>query len=82
MFLLCSQKEGSIKNEYPNLKDQQGDGALTLYIKVENLEGLYQRIKNDVYTILKRCTKPFMELMSLQIQDSNSFIVTFSDVLE
>lgn len=78
---LMFQKEESIKDEYPELKDQQGGGALTLYIKVEDLENLCQEIKNDVH-IIKEMHETFYGANEFAIQDPNSFILTFSDVLE
>lgn len=78
---LMFQKKESIKGEYPALKDKQGGGALTFYIKMEGLESMYQEIKNDAH-IIKEMHKTFYGANEFAIQDPNSFILTFSDVLE
>lgn len=78
---LMFQKTESIRDEYPELKGQQSGGALTLYIKVEDLEGLYQEIKDEV-NLIKKMHETFYGANEFAIQDPNSFILTFSDVLE
>ncbi|PAU93270.1 glyoxalase [Aliifodinibius salipaludis] len=78
---LMFQKEESIRDEYPDLKDQKRGGALTLYIKVEDLKSLYQEIKDEV-NLTKEMHKTFYGANEFAIKDPNSFILTFSDVLE
>ncbi|WP_445665838.1 VOC family protein [Fodinibius sp. AD559] len=78
---LMFQKTESIRDEYPELKGQQSGGALTLYIKVEDFEGLYQEIKDEV-NLIKKMHETFYGASEFAIQDPNSFILTFSDVLE
>lgn len=79
--LYFKKKKESIRDKYPELKEQQSGGAFTLYIKVEDLEDLYQEIKDDVH-IIKEMHETFYRANEFAIQDPNSFILTFSDVLE
>lgn len=77
---LMFQKESSIKDEYPELKDQEKGGALTLYIKVDDLEHLFHSIKDEV-NLIKEKHETFYGANEFAIQDPNGFIITFSDIL-
>ncbi|NGP89384.1 VOC family protein [Fodinibius halophilus] len=78
--LIMFQKDSSIKSEYPELKAQQQGGALTLYIKTEDLDHLFQNIKDEVQ-IVKEMHETFYGAHEFAIQDPNGFILTFSDTL-
>ncbi|TYP94801.1 putative conserved protein PhnB, glyoxalase superfamily [Fodinibius salinus] len=75
---LMFQKKESIRDEYPDLKNQKGGGALTFFIKVEDLEDLYQGIKDKV-NLIKDIHETFYGTKEFAIQDPNNFILTFSD---
>ena len=79
--MLMFQKESSIQEEYPALKGLNTGGALTLYIRVENVLEWYEKIKDQV-NLIKPLNKTFYGANEFAIQDPNGFILTFSDILE
>ena len=79
--MLMFQKESSIQEEYPALKGLNTGGALTLYIRVENVSEWYEKIKDQV-NLIKPLNKTFYGANEFAIQDPNGFILTFSDILE
>lgn len=78
--LIMFQKDTSIRGEYPELNNYQEGGALTLYIKVDELQAWYGRIK-DKTNLIKPMNKTFYGANEFAIQDPNGFILTFSDIL-
>lgn len=75
---LMFQEVKSIKNEYPQLKDLKVGGALTLYIRVKNINDLFENIKDQV-TIVKPMNTTFYGTNEFAIEDVNGFILTFSE---
>lgn len=80
VFIMFQQKS-SIQEEYPQLKGMNAGGALTLYIRVEDLLEWYAKIKDQV-NLIKTLHKTFYGANEFAIQDPNGFIITFSDILE
>ncbi|MEN7550124.1 VOC family protein [Rapidithrix thailandica] len=78
---LMFQKEASIQEEYPELQSYTRGGALTLYIKVEDLTAWHEKLKDKV-TFVKPLHKTFYGANEFAIEDPNGFILTFSDILE
>ena len=78
--LIMFQKDHSIREEYPELNDYKQGGALTLYIKVDDLPKWYAHIK-DKTKVIKPLHKTFYGANEFAIQDLNGFILTFSDIL-
>ena len=78
--LIMFQKDRSIREEYPELKNYKEGGALTLYIKMDDLPKWYDHIK-DKTNVIKPLNKTFYGATEFAIQDPNGFILTFSDVL-
>ncbi len=72
------QKESSIKSEYKELEDYKNGGALTFYIKVSELQKLYESIK-DKTNIIKPMHKTFYGANEFAILDINNFVLTFSE---
>ena len=79
--MIMFQKDHSIQEEYPALKGLNTGGALTLYIRVENVSEWYEKIKDQV-KLIKPLNKTFYGANEFAIQDPNGFILTFSDILE
>ncbi|MCG8331089.1 MAG: VOC family protein [Chitinophagales bacterium] len=75
---LMFQEEKSLKTEYPELKDLEVGGALTLYVRVENINDLFENIKDQV-TIVKPMNTTFYGTNEFAIMDVNGFILTFSE---
>ncbi len=78
---LMFQQEKSIKDEYSELESQSGGGALTLYIRVKEIEKFYNEI-NDKVTVIKALSKTFYGANEFAIVDPNGFILTFSELPE
>ena len=78
--MIMFQKDDSIREEYPELKNYKEGGALTLYIKVDELPEWYEQIK-DKTNVIKPMNKTFYGANEFAIQDPNGFILTFSDIL-
>lgn len=75
---LMFQEEKSLKTEYPELKDLKVGGALTLYVRVENINDLFEKIKDQV-TVVKPMNTTFYGTNEFAIMDVNGFILTFSE---
>lgn len=75
------QKTESLKEEYPELKDQKSGGALTFYIKTSNVSDFYNEIKNKV-NITHDLHKTPYGANEFSISDPDGFILVFSDILE
>jgi len=70
----------SIKNidgQLPEISRQNG-GALLLYIKVKDVNALFESVKDQV-TVLKDPHKTFYGATEFMIQDCNGFVLTFAD---
>ncbi len=78
---LMLQKESSLKEEYPELKDSTPGGTLTLYIRVENMPQWYDAVRDKV-RIVKPPGKTFYGANEFAIMDNDGYILTFSDITE
>ena len=70
----------SIKNidgQLPEISRQNG-GALLLYIKVKDVNALFESVKDQV-TVLQDPHKTFYGATEFMIQDCNGFVLTFAD---
>jgi uncharacterized glyoxalase superfamily protein PhnB len=67
----------SIEGRLPEISRQIG-GSLLLYIKVQDINALFESIKDQV-TILQEPQKTFYGATEFMIQDCNGFVLTFSD---
>ncbi|WP_346353093.1 VOC family protein [Azotosporobacter soli] len=74
---LMFQERKNLIAEYPMLKEQQSGGALTLYIKVNDVESWYERLNGKV-KIVAELHKTFYGTNEFSIQDCNGFILTIS----
>ncbi|MDO5979336.1 VOC family protein [Flavivirga spongiicola] len=75
---LMFQEEKSLKDEYKELEPQNVGGALTFYIRIENINDLYKKIVDGV-KIIKPMNKTFYGTNEFAIMDLNGFILTFSE---
>jgi lactoylglutathione lyase len=75
---LMFQEKENIIVEYPVLKDTPLGGGLTFYIKVGDVKGLYNKIREQVNIVLD-LHKTFYGAEEFAIQDINGFVLTFAD---
>lgn len=75
---LMFQEEKSLKNEYPELNIFNAGGGLTFYIRIENINAFYKKIKNNV-KIIKPMNTTFYGTNEFAIIDINGYILTFSE---
>ncbi len=74
---LMFQERASIVAEYPKLDSLALGGALTFYIKVDDVAELYARVK-DRATILRPLHRTFYDADEFALEDCNGFILTFA----
>lgn len=74
---LMFQEKDNIIAEYPVLMGKPLGGGLTLYIKVTDVQSLYNKIKMQAHIILD-LHKTFYGAEEFAIQDSNGFVLTFA----
>ena len=71
------QLRASLTEELPIFKDKAIGGALTLYIGVEGIEELHERLKDKV-AIVQDMHTTFYGTKEFAIQDPNGFVLSFS----
>jgi lactoylglutathione lyase len=72
------QARASLEEELPALKQKEIGGALTFYIEVEDVKGLYTRLRESV-TIVQDMHKTFYGAEEFAIHDCNGLILTFAE---
>ncbi len=75
-IMLQSQK--SIAEEYPELKETAIGATLTFYFDIENLEELFEELKNKV-TVHKELHDMFYGRKEFVIEDCNGYFLVFSE---
>lgn len=76
--LFFQQKESLVK-EIPALIDQSIGASMTLYIKVENVQELFDSIKGKVEIVLEM-KETFYGAKEFGIKDLNGYILVFSEI--
>ncbi len=72
------QLRESLTEELPIFKDKAIGGALTLYIDVEGIEELHERLKDRV-TIVQDMHTTFYGTKEFVLQDLNGFVISFAE---
>ena len=67
----------SIEGRLPEISRNQG-GSLLFYIKVKDIQGLYESLKDEV-TVLHGLQKTFYGATEFTIKDCNGYVLTFAD---
>jgi uncharacterized glyoxalase superfamily protein PhnB len=67
----------SIEGRLPEISRNPG-GSLLFYIKVQDIEALYEALKNEV-TVLHGLQKTFYGATEFTIKDCNGYVLTFAD---
>jgi uncharacterized glyoxalase superfamily protein PhnB len=68
----------SLQEDLPELKIKQKGSIGTFFIEVDNIEGLYQSMKDKV-TILGKIRVTFYGKKEFTIQDLNGYFLTFAE---
>ncbi len=74
------QLRASLAEEIPAFKDRLIGGALTLYIGVEGIEELHERLKDKV-TIVQAMHTTFYGMQEFALQDNNGFVISFAEAV-
>lgn len=67
----------NIEGRLPEISRQDG-GSLLLYIKVTDINGLFDAVKDQV-TVLEGLHKTFYGATEFVIKDCNGYVLTFAD---
>jgi len=71
------QAKWSLTEEIPELSGMDIGGSLTFYIEVQDIKGLYAKLKDKV-TIVKDMRTTFYGKQEFYIRDCNGYILTFA----
>ena len=74
------QQRASLTEELPIFKDRPVGGTLTLYIGVEGVKELHERLKDKV-TIVQAMHSTFYGTQEFAIQDINGFVISFAETI-
>lgn len=74
---LMFQSRKSLSKSIPGLKDTKSGGSMIVYIEMDNIEELYNRIKNRV-TVIKDLHRAYYGATEFIIKDINDYIVVFA----
>ncbi len=75
------QAKQSLAKEIPEFEGMEIGGALTFYIEVQDVKGLYAKLKDKV-TILKDMQTTFYGKQEFYIRDCNGYILTFAGEIQ
>jgi lactoylglutathione lyase len=74
------QSRASLGGEIPALQQREIGGALTFYINTEGIKELYADLQNKV-SIVQEMHTTFYGAQEFAIQDSNGYILSFSETV-
>ena len=74
------QVRASLSEEIPSFRDKPIGGALTLYIGMDGIQELYERLKDKV-TIVQDMHTTFYGTREFAIGDSNGFVLSFAETV-
>ena len=72
------QSQASLIKELPHLKERPLGGGSTLYIEIDDVRDLYDRLKDHV-KIIKELYTTFYDTCEFSIEDLNGYILTFAE---
>lgn len=76
---LFFQSKESLTKEFPELENYNKGGAMTLWLRVDNIEQWYEEIKDKAEVIRPFGITPYNGAKEFVILDINGFILHFSD---
>lgn len=71
------QAKKSLAREIPQFGGMKIGGSLTFYVEVDNVEGLYDELKEKV-TIIRDLQTTFYGMREFYIRDCNGYVLTFA----
>ena len=71
------QAKKSLAREIPEFSGMKIGGSLTFYVQVDNVEGLYEELKEKV-TIIRDLQTTFYGTREFYIRDCNGYVLTFA----
>jgi uncharacterized glyoxalase superfamily protein PhnB len=74
------QAKRSLIKEIPEFNSRDIGGTLTFYIEVEDVKGLYEKLKDKI-PIVKDLHTTFYGMQEFYIRDCNNYILTFAEQL-
>lgn len=74
---LMFQTKESILEDIPEFKDLDPGGTFTLFIKTDDVENIYENIKDNVEVVVD-LHKTFYNMIEFTIRDLNGYILTFA----
>jgi uncharacterized glyoxalase superfamily protein PhnB len=77
-LMLMLQEKSNLSKEYPILSTDKVHPSVTLYITVDNLDGLYQELKGS-HKILCDIHTTFYGSKEFAIADNNGYVLTFTE---
>jgi len=75
------QAKRSLAEALPLLRGREIGGTLTLYMELDSVSELYERIKDKV-TIAKDLHTTFYGMQEFYIEDCNGYILTFAEAAQ
>jgi uncharacterized glyoxalase superfamily protein PhnB len=75
------QKTESLTKEMPALKGKEIGASLTFYIKVKDIQKLYESVKEKV-EIVRDMRETFYGAKEFAVKDLNGYILVFSEIKE
>ncbi len=75
--MIMFQEKLSMKEEYPELSGQKPGGGLTLFIEVENVDYIYEQLKEKA-NVIKTPHIADYGMKEFAIQDCNGHVLTFA----
>lgn len=78
---LMLQKKESLGSDVPYLSNMEIGGSFTLFIEVENVEEIYNKIKSEV-EILVDLKTTFYGMKEVTIKDLDGYVLTFAERVE
>jgi len=76
--MIMLQEENSLKEELPQLSKYSPGAGMTLYIHVEDVHALYEKVKGKA-TIAKEMHDTFYGSTDFAIEDCNGYMLVFSE---
>jgi len=75
---LMFQQIDNLQEEYPELKNRNEKAALTLYVRMQNKNDLYEKIKKSDFLVKEMHLTPY-GVEEFAIQDNNGLILTIAE---
>ena len=75
------QKIESLVKEMPILKGKEIGATLTFYIKLDNIQSLYDSVKDKI-EIVRDMRETFYGAKEFAVKDINGYILVFSEIKE